>query len=149
MAAGQLSRGARRQHPTRLLAAAQAFLRQRARVVIVSPRSGATRATLVAWMQEVERKYSQSMQRMLPHVPDTDELAIVGQSMATQLEAAAEEPVTLLCVMQRLQQTDPEAHALVLQLQEQQRLAAAQDVARAMEVRCSQRTLKHGIAPAL
>lgn len=77
------------------------------------------------------------MQRMLPHVPETDELAVVGQSMAAQLEAAAEAPITLQCVLERLQSMDPEAHALVLQMQEQQRLDAEAEAARAIEVRCT------------
>ena len=61
-------------------------------------------------LQSVERKYKVYMDKLMPHYPDTSQLAIIGKSMADKLLAMGEAPISLDDVLLRLQARDAASH---------------------------------------
>lgn len=62
-------------------------------------------------MQSVQKKYAKYMKKLLPHYPDTSQLAIVGASMEAVLLESANRGIALEEVLERLQMRDAPAFA--------------------------------------
>ena len=89
-------------------------------------------------MQEVQRKYQQNMASLMPHSPDTDELAIVGASLTEALERQVVAPITLPQVLERLQEQSPSSYEQYVSLKAQRDCMAQAKAEQQLAVRsCS------------
>jgi hypothetical protein len=92
-------------------------------------------------LQTVEKRYAKHMQAMMDHVPETDELAIIGKGAADRLYDQAHAPITLLEVLARLELEDPKTsarltHVKAAHLEAQQKRKRAQEKVRPLRCAC-------------
>jgi hypothetical protein len=85
--------------------------------------------------QSVEARCRKSMKKLMPHTPETDELSIVGLSMADQLLHQAQAPITLQQVLKKLQEHNSTEFALYCKLKAHKDKLAQKEAARRLQVR--------------
>eukprot|EP00892_Ulva_mutabilis_P008865 jgi/Ulvmu1/6350/UM029_0058.1 len=111
-----------------------------------------------AWLQgsylrTVEKKYKKPMSEMMAHMPETDELAVLGCSAVDSLAAQAARPVMLEEVLARLAKTAPEVaeryKSIAAEAREREAAAAAAALQEAQDALAAHHAAAGPVGPAL